>query len=231
MLTVEPLERLLVGADRRDADQVDHVLALGDEDAGQIEVEERDQRLPPLLRRERVQIGDLGLSQNMKPVGGKAAGIPGQCETRAGHFGSGDLAVESQVAGQRLQLQRVAASRIRRASSLGAPNFVASRARSTWTSSSGEAPDSEAARSSFSSNSTLSTDWIVENAGVAFRGPFELAYAANLFYTLVTHRDVFATDEQKQMITGHVSVFQDGKPIGEMTPSTPALATRMSSLP
>ena len=27
------------------------------------------------------------------------------------------------------------------------------------------------------------------------------------------------TDAQKQMITGHVSIFEDGKPIGEMTPA------------
>ena len=86
-----------------------HLLALGDEDAGQVEAEERGQRLPPLLGRQRVEIGDLGLAQHVQPVGGEAAGVAGQRQARAGHLGLRNLPVEAQVAGERLELEGITA--------------------------------------------------------------------------------------------------------------------------
>ena len=94
--------------------QLEHLrrdlLALGDEDAGQLELEELLQRLAPLLRRERVEVGDLGLPEDVQPVGREAAGVPGQRQPRPGHLGVGQLTVEPQLAGQGLELERIAAA-------------------------------------------------------------------------------------------------------------------------
>ena len=65
-----------------------------------------------------------------------------------------------------------AASKSRGTSLGGAPNFVASPARSTWISSSGVRPVSAAAASSFWMSSTLSTDCTMAKAGPALRALF-----------------------------------------------------------
>ena len=59
---------------------------------------------------QRVEVGDLGLAEDVQPVGGEAAGIAGQGEPRARDLGVGHLAVQPEVAGQRLELERIAAA-------------------------------------------------------------------------------------------------------------------------
>jgi hypothetical protein len=84
------------------------LLSLGDEDAGQVEPEEAGERLPSLFRRQRVQVGDLGFAEHMQPVGRKAAGIASQREPRPGHFRLRHLPIQAELAGEGLELKRVA---------------------------------------------------------------------------------------------------------------------------
>ena len=46
----------------------------------------------------------------MQPVGREAAGVPGEGKPRTGHLGIGQLAVESRLAGECLELERVTAA-------------------------------------------------------------------------------------------------------------------------
>ena len=64
----------------------------------------------PLLRRQRVEIGDLGLAEHVDPVGREPAGVAGQREPGARDLGFGHLAVQPEVAGERLELERIAAA-------------------------------------------------------------------------------------------------------------------------
>ena len=59
---------------------------------------------------ERVEVGDLGLAEDVDPVGGEAAGVAGQGQPRARDLGFGHLAVQPEIAGQRLELERLAAA-------------------------------------------------------------------------------------------------------------------------
>src|SRR6185295_6376200 len=84
------------------------LLPLGYENAGQIESEEVLESLLPFLRRQRAEVGDLGLTQHVQAVGREPAGVAGEREPGAGDFGIGQLTVEAQLAGERLELERVA---------------------------------------------------------------------------------------------------------------------------
>src|SRR5581483_12481996 len=62
----------------------------------------------PLLGREGPEVGDLGLAQHVEPVRGEPAGVARQGEARARHLRVRELAIEPELAGERLELERVA---------------------------------------------------------------------------------------------------------------------------
>ena len=60
-----------------------------------------------LLGRERVEIGDLGLPEHVDAVGREPAGVPGQHQPGTRHLGLRHLPVEAEIAGERLELERI----------------------------------------------------------------------------------------------------------------------------
>src|SRR6185369_14165173 len=55
-----------------------NLLPLGDEDAGQVEVEERLESLAPLFGSKRIQVTDFGFAQDVQPARGETGGVTGQ---------------------------------------------------------------------------------------------------------------------------------------------------------
>ena len=99
------------------------------------------ERLAPLLRRQRAQVGDFRFAEHVETVGGEAAGISGQSEPRSRHLCAVSWPVQPQLAGQCLQLERVAPARQeiaepkhQRALSVGAERALRGRSatRSSW---------------------------------------------------------------------------------------------------
>src|SRR5204863_6336369 len=110
----EELRRLEARADHRnplaagEGEQLRRgILPLGDDDARQIEREERLQRRPPRLRLQRVEVADLRLAEHVEAVAHEARRVAREHESRAGGFGVGDDAIEPRVARQGLELERV----------------------------------------------------------------------------------------------------------------------------
>src|SRR5712692_1540277 len=109
------LRRLELGADHRHAlgpPQLDQLgrrlLPLRDHDARDVEREQRLERLAALGWRQRRQVRDLRLAQDVDPVGREAPGVSREHQPRARRPGRGDHAIEPRVARQRLELERIA---------------------------------------------------------------------------------------------------------------------------
>src|SRR5690349_21090173 len=84
------------------------LLPLGDDDARQVELEQHFERPAARRRVERGQVRDFRLAQDVKAMRGKARRVSREHEPGTRRFRRGDLAVEPEVAGQGLELQRIA---------------------------------------------------------------------------------------------------------------------------
>src|SRR5215211_7535874 len=82
-------------------------LALRHEDARQVEAEESCQGLVTLIRRQCVEVRDLGLAEHMKSVGCKTPDISGQGQAGAGHLRFRDLAIQAELPCERFELKRI----------------------------------------------------------------------------------------------------------------------------
>src|SRR5262247_2201357 len=81
---LEPAQQQRHSANPRQIQQLaGNLLPFGDEDTGQVEVEERFEALASLLGGEGVEITDLGFAQDMKPARGESCGIAGQRQAGA----------------------------------------------------------------------------------------------------------------------------------------------------
>ena len=81
---------------------------LGHEDHREVEPEETFQRRLPGSRVERCQVGDFRLAQDVHPVRDEPRGEPRQRQAGARHLRVGEESVETQRAGQALELERLA---------------------------------------------------------------------------------------------------------------------------